>query len=580
LVRLFAVVLVITSAFPGVAQSTAVPDSLEQEAKAAANTCKKAVRYDKQLEDLQNRTICYQAAAQGDRYARKMLHRSAFFGWGALRLYLDAAIPAATPDLETDPHHTKRLQRQQAAFWRKKRDADLDLLFLQDNAGLPYRIAEETQKGKIAEIIVHFQKGLNSNIESTPAGAPLAGRYLLSMPAGTWLIDDFEPIRLRADEHLDWMTDYIHYARSAHGNPVSLEFVALAEQPGLQHFWLDGSSGSDDDFLSRNHGKGFSVMSGGPGSETDNDGMRQLFEVGFEKKEANEDGYWTIDPQERGQYRIVKKGEQWFIAAFEELIPDENHASSSTDDDPLVFKNPASVAKYLLQSRTLTAKLTTCEPSELTISVPSVPDKQYQYSILGSEGDLCRFKVVVIGAIGLHCRAPSKAIDAHLALLANTARQLEQRADGDYPIYITLDHDLQAKLSEAMNRVCEMTVDKQPPLDMEEFVNNSLAYFENLKTCNPSTYSYPHPMIPGFIGRNVIKGYKGEDCLIDMHMPNNIIVQCKASSRHVELIHNQGLQMLRDLQKSGRYEFSIKIDLSSGVSSSELSNLMIEECLW
>jgi len=63
-------------------------------------------------------------------------------------------------------------------------------------------------------------------------------------------------------------------------------------------------------------------------------------------------------------------------------------------------------------------------------------------------------------------------------------------------------------------------------------------------------------------------------------MPNNIIVQCKASSRHVELIHNQGLQMLRDLQKSGRYEFSIKIDLSSGVSSSELSNLMIEECLW
>ena len=358
------------------------------------------------------------------------------------------------------------------------------------------------------------------------------------------------------------------------------EFIALAEQPGLQHFWLDGSSGSDGNFLNRNQGKGFSVMSGDPGSAADNNAIRQLFEVGFDKKEANEDGYRSIDPQERGRYEIVKKNEQWFIAAFEELIPDESHASSSTNNDRLVFTNLASVTKYLFQLQTLTAKLRACEPSEFTISVPTVPDKQYQFSILGSEENLCRFKVVVIGAIGMHCRASSKAINAHLTLLANTARQLEQRADGDYPFYITLDPGLQAKLSEAMNRNCEMTLDEQPPLDMEEFVNNSLTYFENLTTCNPSIYIYPHLLIPGFTGKNIIKGSKGEDCLIDIHMPNNLIVQCKASSRHVELLRNQGLQMLKDLQESGRYKFSIKIDISSGVSSSELSNLMVEECQW
>ena len=49
---------------------------------------------------------------------------------------------------------------------------------------------------------------------------------------------------------------------------------------------------------------------------------------------------------------------------------------------------------------------------------------------------------------------------------------------------------------------------------------------------------------------------------------------------HVELLRNQTAQMLKDLQETGRYEFSIKIDLGTGVSSSELSDLMGEECKW
>jgi hypothetical protein len=63
-------------------------------------------------------------------------------------------------------------------------------------------------------------------------------------------------------------------------------------------------------------------------------------------------------------------------------------------------------------------------------------------------------------------------------------------------------------------------------------------------------------------------------------MPGDIIMECKASRRHVELLRNQTAQMLKDLQETGRYEFSIKIDLGTGVSSSELSDLMGEECEW
>ncbi len=63
-------------------------------------------------------------------------------------------------------------------------------------------------------------------------------------------------------------------------------------------------------------------------------------------------------------------------------------------------------------------------------------------------------------------------------------------------------------------------------------------------------------------------------------MPGNMLMECKASGRHVELLLNQSAQMLKDLQETGRYEFSIKIDLGTGVSSSELSDLMGEECKW
>jgi hypothetical protein len=127
-----------------------------------------------------------------------MLHRSAFFASQALKLYLDVAIPLAKPSLGSDLTQSKRLRRLQTGFWYKQDNSDHDLMFLHDNTGLPYRIANSSQKEKIAEVIVHFQKGLNTNIESTASGASLAGRYILRRPVNTWLIVGFEPISLKA----------------------------------------------------------------------------------------------------------------------------------------------------------------------------------------------------------------------------------------------------------------------------------------------------------------------------------------------------------------------------------------------
>lgn len=589
IIRLFAIIFVIAAAFSGTI--VVEPAAAEQHAKIAANTCKNVVRYDKQLADLKNRTVCYQAVVQGDRYARKMLHRSAFLADQALSLYLGAAIPAATPILGRDPRQTKSLQRQQAAFWRKAKDADLDLLFLQDNAGLPYRFAEITQKGKVAEVVVHFQRGLKTNIEPTPTRATSAARYVLTKPVNTWLIDDFEPIRLPGANPQDWINDYLLYARSAYGNDVHLLFalLPLAEQIHLPHFWLDGNVGADADFLTRNHGKTFLTsnkkpfitatgkIDSGAGTGT----ADEVLEIGFLMKDPDAgDESWIIDPRERGQYRIVERGGQWFIAAFEELIPEESHPSSGADDNRLVFNHPASVAEYLLQSRTWIENLQTCKPSESTFSIPTVPAKTNRYVIEGYVGDLCRFKVTVIGAIGMLCNVSAETIEALMAQKRHTAQQLEALRHGTFPFHVTVDEELKVRISKAMSQACKVTMDKQPPVDMGKYVEDTFVYLKNLKSCTPSTYSYPHPMIPGFTGRNVIKGYEGDKCIIHFYIPGDIVMKCKVSSRYVELERNQISQMLKDLQESGQYEFSIKIDLGSGVSSSELSNLMGKECQW
>lgn len=590
MIHFFTIILVLTAVFSG--KIIVEPAAAEQHAKVAANTCKKVIRFDKQLTDFKNRTICYQAVVQGDRYARKMLHRSAFLADQALSLYLGAAIPAAIPILERDPRQTKSLQRQQAAFWRKTKDANLDLLFLQDNAGLPYRFAEITQKGKVAEVVVHFQRGLKTNIEPRPTGALSAARYVLTKPVNTWLIDDFEPIRLPVANPQDWINDYLLYARSAYGNDVHLLFalLPLAEQIHLPHFWLDGNVGADADFLSRNHGKTFLTSNKKPfitatgkiDSGTGTGAADEVLEIGFLMKDPSaEDESWIIDPRERGQYRIVERGGQWFIAAFEELIPEESHPSSGTGDDRLVFNNSASVAEYLLQSRTWIENLRTCKPSESTFSIPTVPAKTNRYVIEGYVGDLCRFKVTVIGAIGVLCNVSTETIEALIAQKRHTAQQLEELRHGTYPFRVTVDEELKVRISKAMSQACKVTMDEQPPVDMEKYVEDTFAYMKNLKSCTPSTYSYPHPMVPGFTAKNVITGYEDDKCIIHFYIPGDSVIKCKASSRYVEVARTQISQMLKDLQESGRYEFSMKIDLDSGVvSSSELGDLMSEECQW
>ena len=554
------------------------PDVVGQSDTTTEDACKKSLRADKWLEKYENQTLCYQAVLEGSSYARKMLHRSSFLVEPVLRLYLDVAIAASTPDFDLGSTERKRLQRQQMWFWKKSKNADLDLLFLEDNSGFPYRFSKVTQKEDRAEIIVHFQRGLNIDTESTPSTAT-AGRYMLSRPNKTWLIDDFEPVDMEFDINQIgiWLGDYVNYARSAYGNDIDPNFIALASEAGLSHFWLSGESGQDADFLRRNHGRGWgAVPPANPSPSADTD-PGVIIEVVFRDKSGASSSSLSDDADERARYQVVRRSGRWFIASFEEIGATQSGIPS---DDQWVFENSAAVKQYLSQSQTLSRNLKACEPSELTLSIPTAPPKKIQLIIHGYQGALCQFKVMIVGAVGLLCKAPSEAIEVQLAMERSWSEQLQARRDGPFPLRLTPDQQLADQTTKAMSESCEVTIDEQPPLDIEKYVSDTLRYIENLVSCAPSTYTYTHPMIPGFTGKNVIKGDDQGRCLLQIHMPGDIIMQCAASARHIKLLRNQTALMLKELQETGAYQFSIEIDLGSGVSSSELSNLMGEECRW
>jgi len=102
----------------------------------------------------------------------------------------------------------------------------------------------------------------------------------------------------------------------------------------------------------------------------------------------------------------------------------------------------------------LVKNLTTCNPSEIIFTEPRDPPRTQQFHIMGYEGDLCRFKVEVVGTIGALCRASRAAIETLLAQEKLIVEQLKNAVEGEYPIRLTLDERLKAKASETMNREC------------------------------------------------------------------------------------------------------------------------------
>jgi hypothetical protein len=68
---------------------------------------------------------------------------------------------------------------------------------------------------------------------------------------------------------------------------------------------------------------------------------------------------------------------------------------------------------------------------------------------------------------------------------------------------------------------------------------SALKYLDNLKTCTPFTYSYPHPFVHGFTGQNIIKGKEAGICLVTFVMPHDKKLECRFTSETIKLLTSE-----------------------------------------
>jgi hypothetical protein len=67
----------------------------------------------------------------------------------------------------------------------------------------------------------------------------------------------------------------------------------------------------------------------------------------------------------------------------------------------------------------------------------------------------------------------------------------------------------------------------------------ALKYLDNLKTCTPFTFSYPHPFVHGFTGQNIIKGKEAGNCLVTFVMPHDKKLECRFTPETIKLLTSE-----------------------------------------
>ena len=94
----------------------------------------------------------------------------------------------------------------------------------------------------------------------------------------------------------------------------------------------------------------------------------------------------------------------------------------------------------------------------------------------------------------------------------------------------------------------------------------ALEYLDNLKTCTPFTFNYPHPFVPGFTAQNIIKGKLAGNCRVTFVMPGDKKLNCQFTPETVKLLTSEAIY---EEARQNRY---------SGSTSDPASKRMSEEC--
>lgn len=94
----------------------------------------------------------------------------------------------------------------------------------------------------------------------------------------------------------------------------------------------------------------------------------------------------------------------------------------------------------------------------------------------------------------------------------------------------------------------------------------AIQYLNHLKTCTPYTFKYPHPLVQGFTGQNIIHGKEGDLCLVTYLMPNSLKAECGHGPTTIKRMTSEAAY---EKARSGEFAFSFSSDDQDAVAKKE-----------
>jgi hypothetical protein len=156
-----------------------------------------------------------------------------------------------------------------------------------------------------------------------------------------------------------------------------------------------------------------------------------------------------------------------------------------------------------------------------------------------------------------------QSADGHVLFGPRTERQTA-KTDGE-----DLLTPVVARAAEAIARNAAPQAAPSAPVQQrnasDDLSTGATQYLDHLKSCIPYTFKYPHPLVAGFTGENIIKGRQGDKCQVIYLMPNNLRAECEHGPATITRMTSESAYQEA---RAGEFNFSFSSN-SDGPASRE-----------
>ncbi|HED13994.1 MAG TPA: hypothetical protein ENI62_10150 [Gammaproteobacteria bacterium] len=525
--------------------------------------------------------------------------------------YIKLAVRVYQPQLEITSADRQDMRKRHDRYWLSQRAVSRDFLFIKRNSSFPFVITELNVDGKTASAVVVFTPDTGSLTADAPMYFATRGRYELSRRGGLWKLAGFREILPKQKypveagtqpekvlTHYFELSAMVYPVRKSDELPRKQQIAAVTKMRAL---WKPDKVDPATMTIGKSSPFFFKIYQPSDWKiqkvRKAGDYARAYVQmtVGSPLQIKLRKGVFT----RQVQYSLIRKAGNWYIATFEDLDAAaerekrrEEKTLAELEKKRLAVSRPDSgsegkkvlVAYFRQLQRYYYSK--TSDLSDNPLAVVGETKKFWKLNTRNARSAHARsmsfFRIFRPSAWNIEVASNNgDTATAHVAFTIGNQDMLKlSRGNPTKTVLYALMREGRdwflvgfkpVDTDTALNRTRVGTRSKTNPtvsaIKARGLREGTISYMDKLRSCTPHTFSYPHPFLKGFTGKNIIKGMRDDQCIVDYVMPNNMLMHCAYSAETIAMLTSE--QKYREA-RTGRF---------SGSTSSRESKAMTKECV-